>query len=540
MANLKDLIVTGSARVVGKIYGTVTKAIADSSGNNIESTYVKKSDYLGFNLFDTKTVDHTLTGTALTGWVLAGTLVTNTYTTAVSTIKSLYDAGTTKIMTTKVLLPTFNSNTQDDFVISSSNARTDIYGVFNGDYSQGNLLHSIGNFASAWLQIKYPYKCICSGYTIQADNAGSPEYPTAWEVQGSNDETTWTTIDTKTGQIFTTNESKTFSISSTAQYQYFRIQFTAGNASGELRYFHFEVSRYWFTYKLASDGRLIAPISEKTNVDNFNTYNNYCIPIYVWDATNNRFYLPYYADGKKIIRAWKNKTSWCRIYSDGWCEQGGALPSYGNWQISQISFFEEFIDTSYYVGLTSSWNGSGAAANLYYERKTTKSCDVICLSYNNASYGIGRWYACGYLKNPPQETNKTYYCVGNSVVTPASIDVVNILEALEQTNNKMETINSSFAQINASIESCMRLPNYSAAVGISIPYTAPSDGFVYGGVNGIDAGRYVYVNGKMVHGHCGYSGGKWVYSGSLFEVSKGDVVTCDYTSGNYYFYPMKG
>ena len=54
MANLKDLIVTGSARVVGKIYGTVTKAIADSSGNNIESTYVKKSDYLGFNLFDTK------------------------------------------------------------------------------------------------------------------------------------------------------------------------------------------------------------------------------------------------------------------------------------------------------------------------------------------------------------------------------------------------------------------------------------------------------------------------------------------------------
>ena len=78
MANLKDLIVTGSARVVGNIYGTVTKAIADSSGNNIESTYVKKSDYLGFNLFDTKTVDHILTGAELVGFALAGTLISNT------------------------------------------------------------------------------------------------------------------------------------------------------------------------------------------------------------------------------------------------------------------------------------------------------------------------------------------------------------------------------------------------------------------------------------------------------------------------------
>ena len=75
MANLKDLIVTGSARVVGKIYGTVTKAIADSSGNNIESTYVKKSDYLGFNLFDTKTVDHILTGAELVGFALAAIIL---------------------------------------------------------------------------------------------------------------------------------------------------------------------------------------------------------------------------------------------------------------------------------------------------------------------------------------------------------------------------------------------------------------------------------------------------------------------------------
>lgn len=83
-------------------------------------------------------------------------------------------------------------------------------------------------------------------------------------------------------------------------------------------------------------------------------------------------------------------------------------------------------------------------------------------------------------------------------------------------------------------------PDYDKGISISLPYTATKNGYVYAGVDGVDDARYVYVNGKPVHGHCGYSGGKLVYSGSTFRVSIGDIVTCDRTYGNYYFYPIKG
>lgn len=83
-------------------------------------------------------------------------------------------------------------------------------------------------------------------------------------------------------------------------------------------------------------------------------------------------------------------------------------------------------------------------------------------------------------------------------------------------------------------------PDYDKGIGITLPYTATADGYVYAGVEGTDTVKYVYVNEQIVHGHCGYSGGKTVYSGSLFRVSAGDVVTAGRTKWNYYFYPMKG
>ena len=56
MANLKDLIVNGSARVIGKVYApefvgnltgnadTATKATGDKSGNEITTTYATKAE----------------------------------------------------------------------------------------------------------------------------------------------------------------------------------------------------------------------------------------------------------------------------------------------------------------------------------------------------------------------------------------------------------------------------------------------------------------------------------------------------------------
>lgn len=110
----------------------------------------------------------------------------------------------------------------------------------------------------------------------------------------------------------------------------------------------------------------------------------------------------------------------------------------------------------------------------------------------------------------------------------------------EQMINDISELKTYAEKIREDLDLKNDSPDYSKGVGISLPYTVTSDGYVYGGVDGTDSVQYVYVNSKPVHGHCGYSGGKWVYSGSLFRVCKNDVVSCSRTSGNYYFYPLKG
>lgn len=105
-------------------------------------------------------------------------------------------------------------------------------------------------------------------------------------------------------------------------------------------------------------------------------------------------------------------------------------------------------------------------------------------------------------------------------------------EALEDLSDTVDEI-----QVMASYDTS---PDYSSGYQISLPFTAPENGYVYAGVNGQDEPHYVYVNSKPVLGHCGYSGFKWVYTGATFRVSEGDVVSSSRADGTNYFYPMKG
>lgn len=122
--------------------------------------------------------------------------------------------------------------------------------------------------------------------------------------------------------------------------------------------------------------------------------------------------------------------------------------------------------------------------------------------------------------------------------------IASLSSSLSEQNESMasdlEDLEDYAQGIRSDLDAKNHAPNYARGVAISLPYTASKNGYVYAGVDGIDSVRYVYVNNHIVHGHCGYSGGYKVYSGSLFRVNKGDVITCPRTYGNYYFYPMKG
>lgn len=532
-----QISIKGSTINAANFNGLASKAISDRDGNNISSTYVKKNEYLGFNLFDTKTVGHKLTNEELIGWALSGSLVTDVYPTAVAKIKELYNKGTTNYFKEHFAMPSFTANTTNGITVSDSRGNTDIYNVVNGVSSK-----AVGLWSTYWFNINYNKLTFLRSYTLRADNAGNPEYPKAWVLKATVDGTNWDTINTQTAQTFSLNQTRTYSVNATKPYKQYRLVFSDGvhsSNNGEIGRITFDVDNVLWTYRKSTDNRCIADISVKDAIDAYynktGTSNQYIL-----DSTKNKFYLPRINE-RKLIGVFEKNNQWCRIYSDGWCEQGGYVSGSSTYA---ITFLHPYTTTPKYILTTVVEKRSSSTSDynwLSYPINRTPNGFTLCIAdADSASYVVGQasWECKGYIFNPT--STYTYYCVGNSVVNPATVDVRNILNALEDNTKKMDAINNSFSSINKAIQSCMRMPNYSAAIGISIPYTAPSNGFVYGGVNGIDAGRYVYVNGKMVHGHCGYSGGKWVYSGSLFEVNKGDVVTCDYTSGNYYFYPMKG
>jgi hypothetical protein len=65
----------------------------------------------------------------------------------------------------------------------------------------------------------------------------SPNYPSAFKLQGSSDNSAWVDLDSRTGQVWSGTETKTFSVSSPVAYRYYRIQLIS-SASTAMSIFH--------------------------------------------------------------------------------------------------------------------------------------------------------------------------------------------------------------------------------------------------------------------------------------------------------------
>ena len=73
-----------------------------------------------------------------------------------------------------------------------------------------------------------------TSYTLTAQNADAANRsPASWTLQGSNDGSTWTTLDTITGQAnWTAEEKRTYTINSPGSYEYYKIVISARAGSG--------------------------------------------------------------------------------------------------------------------------------------------------------------------------------------------------------------------------------------------------------------------------------------------------------------------
>ena len=94
-----------------------------------------------------------------------------------------------------------------------------------------------------------------------------------------------------------------------------------------------------------------------------------------------------------IVETYVNGTSWYRVYSDGWCEQGGEISLSGNaWQT--VSFLKHFKDANYQVLTSLGYHTTGGMEPIIYNNKTTISVQI--LSDNQASRKF-TWQASGYI-----------------------------------------------------------------------------------------------------------------------------------------------
>lgn len=98
-----------------------------------------------------------------------------------------------------------------------------------------------------------------------------------------------------------------------------------------------------------------------------------------------------------VTEAYQNGSSWYRIYSDGWCEQGGQVSAnIGTSDTSwTVTFLKPFLNTNYVVQ-TSVYGGWAADNRANVETKATTQMSGYAKS-SNASTRYIQWVVFGYI-----------------------------------------------------------------------------------------------------------------------------------------------
>lgn len=102
-------------------------------------------------------------------------------------------------------------------------------------------------FASTgWIAYQFLSAQTINKYTLTSGNDEPTRDPKNWEFQGSNNGSTWTTIDTRTNETFGSRGlTREFTFTNTTPYSYYRLNITANNgASGIMQLAEIEMMAY--------------------------------------------------------------------------------------------------------------------------------------------------------------------------------------------------------------------------------------------------------------------------------------------------------
>ncbi|MGF7023680.1 ATP/GTP-binding protein [Sphingobacterium sp.] len=98
--------------------------------------------------------------------------------------------------------------------------------VVDNDYGTKFLINPYQN--DLYIELAFPGGIAATAYIVASANDAQDRDPKDWELVGSNDRASWTTIDSKTGYKFDTrNQQVRFEVDNVTKYKYYRLQIKA-------------------------------------------------------------------------------------------------------------------------------------------------------------------------------------------------------------------------------------------------------------------------------------------------------------------------
>lgn len=115
--------------------------------------------------------------------------------------------------------------------------------LVDGDYNSKFLT---GGFPQDfWVQLTFPAAQILGAYTITSGNDAPERDMKDWTLEGSNDGTTWTVLDTRTDETFSDrNVTNRYEFANTEAYKQYRINLIANNGSDLVQVSEWRVITY--------------------------------------------------------------------------------------------------------------------------------------------------------------------------------------------------------------------------------------------------------------------------------------------------------
>ena len=215
------------------------------------------------------------------------------------------------------LIPKMLAASQDGYIVCAESQYNNDHAALYAFDGNSNTRWASGGGVPSWIQIQFPTEVVCNAYQITSRNDGYyNQAPREFRLEGSNDGTTWRTLDTQTGIVFNQNETKLFDFINERAYLYYRIYVTASNGGDYVAISKFELGRLFKTYKKDINvyEYLIPPMSS-------NSQDGYAASA---DSVlnNNSGYQPYRAFDRNSNDGWVSAPGtsttphWLKIYND--------------------------------------------------------------------------------------------------------------------------------------------------------------------------------------------------------------------------------